>query len=349
MSSLNQQLMNVRESATVQLADRVRQLQSAGRRITGLQMGDPDFATPAPIIDAAYSALKSGQTHYTHSRGIPELRAAAAGWLRDCSLSHYEPDSEILATNGGVHAYYCGLMAITNPGDEVLIPDPAWMSHANLVSVVRGVPVRVPSLAENNFFPTLDAWEKAVTPRTTALVINSPNNPTGGVASREYLLELNRFAARHNLWVISDEVYETILYDGQQHVSFTSLPGAKERTLLVNSLSKTYAMTGWRVGYLAAPAEVINQALKASQASITNLPPFIQKAAAFALTSKEMQAETRGMVAAYARRRSRVLQMWLERGVESVKLVVPQGAFYFFIDLRALGLTSAEISNRLLD
>ena len=146
----------------------------------------------------------------------------------------------------------------------------------------------MPSSPENDFLPTLDAWQQAVTPRTVALVINSPNNPTGTVADGEYLQALNQFAAQHNLYVVSDEVYDSLLYDGAEHVSFATLPGAKERTLLVNSLSKTYAMTGWRVGYLCAPKPLIDQALKVSQHSISNLAPFIQKAAAFALTDPGM-------------------------------------------------------------
>src|SRR5262249_5739464 len=161
-----------------------------------------------------------------------------------------------------------------------------------------------------NFWPTFAEWEKAISPRTVALMVNSPNNPTGAVAERSYLNKLNQFAAAHDLFVISDEVYENIIYDGWKHTCFASLPGARQRTLLVNSLSKTYAMTGWRVGYLAAPTEVISSALKISQHSITNLAPFIQQAAAFALTDPNMQELARQMAATYARRRDMVMRLW---------------------------------------
>lgn len=349
MAQLNQQLTQVRESATVALADRVRRLRASGRSVIGLQTGDPDFATPQSIIDAAYRAMVEGQTHYADSRGLPELRQAIADKLLRVNRVEYDPASEILVTCGGVHAYYCALQAILNPGDEVLVPDPAWMPHANMVTVLHGCPVRVPALAENNFWPTLADWGKALSPRTVAMVINSPNNPTGSVATAAYLAEINRFAAAHNLYVISDEVYENILFDDRQHTCFAALPEAKPRTLLVNSLSKTYAMTGWRVGYLVAPADVIGESLKASQHSITNLAPFIQKAAAFALSDPEMQRVSRQMTAVYTRRRAMVMQLWQEHQPSRLRVCEPQGAFYFFIDVHDLGLPSVEVAERLLE
>lgn len=345
----NQQLEAVPQPATVALADRVRQMAKDGRRVIALQTGDPDFATPAPIVEAAHRAMRDGLTHYSDSRGLPKLREAIAEKLKNHNRVDYSSDSEILVTCGAVHAYYCALQAILNPGDEVLIPDPAWMTHNNLVLVVRGAPVRVPALPEDDFFPTMEAWERAVSPRTRALVINSPSNPAGMVASAEYLAELSRFARRHDLCVISDETYERILYDGREHTCFASLPEARNRTLLVQSLSKTYAMTGWRVGYMAAPQSIVDQALKVSQYSITNLAPFIQHAAAFALTSRDMDAEIEVMVNTYARRRELVMRLWRECGDVPIRLSVPQGAFYLFLDARELGMPSVELSERLLE
>lgn len=339
-------LSALEEAATVALADRVRKLQSSGRRIYALQTGDPDFATPIPIVEAAYQAMRQGHTHYCDSRGLPELRQAIAGKHMRADAVEYDPAKEILVTCGGVHAYYCALLAILNPGDEVMVPDPSWMTHVNLVGLTGGRPVRVPALPEGGFLPTMSSWEKMISPRTVALVLNSPSNPTGSVASPEYLGELCDLAARRNLYVISDEVYESILYEGLHHTCAASIPGAKDRCLVINSFSKTYAMTGWRIGYLAAPERVVNQALKASQHSITNVAPFIQRAAIAALGDSAAAAVSE-MTAAYSRRRHNVIRMWRECP-GPIRLCEPQGAFYFFIDMRGLHLSSNEIAESLL-
>lgn len=347
--ALNRTLLQVSESATVALADQVRRLRASGRQIVALQTGDPDFATPRPIIDVALRGMERGLTHYCDSRGLPELRHAVADKLRRVNGVEYDPQTEILVSCGGVHAYYCALLAILNPGEEVLVPDPAWMTHANMVWVVRGRPVRVASLPENGFWPTPKEWAAALSSNTRALVVNSPCNPTGCVASAEYLDVLNAFAEAHNLYVISDEVYENILYDGRRHVCFASLSGARGRTILLNSLSKTYAMTGWRVGYLAAPREVISQALKASQHSITNLAPFIQEAATFALTEPDMQAAAQQMSQTYARRRDYVLQASGRWRPSPLRFHAPEGAFYFFVDARGLNSPTLAIAADLLE
>lgn len=349
MRSVSDQLGSVPEPASVALADRVRQLKAAGQRVIALQTGDPDFATPEAIMEAAHRAMLNGQTHYADSRGLPSLRRDIATKLRNVNAVDCDPSDEILVTCGGVHAYYCALRSIVDPGDEVLVPDPSWMTHANLVTVAGGKAIRVPAPSETGFLPTLAAWEKALSPRTVALVVNSPNNPTGAVASAPYLTQLNEFAAAHDLWVISDEVYENIVYSGAQHTCFASLPGAKERTLLVNSFSKTYAMTGWRIGYLVAPAPVISLALKASQHSVTNVAPFIQEAASFALTSPAMSLASRAMAESYTHRREMVLELARARGSGPVHFVEPQGAFYFLVDIRRLGLLSVQVAERLLN
>src|SRR5579863_5323196 len=237
----NQQLSMMRESATIALADKVRKLQAAGKKVFALQTGDPDFGTPQPIIDASQQAMTKGLTHYANSRGLPSLRQAIAARLKRDDNLDYDPESEILVTSGGIHACYCALQAILNPADEVLVPDPIWMTHANMPLIMRGQTVRVPASPENGFWPTLEAWEKALTPHTVALAINSPNNPSGKVATRAYLERLNQFADAHHLYVLSDEVYEKLLYDGHQHTRFAALPGAKQRTLFIHSFSKTYA------------------------------------------------------------------------------------------------------------
>ena len=348
MLSLNTQFDMIRQSATVAMADRILALKASGHKIIGLQVGDPDFATPPAVMEVAVRALSAGQTHYTSSRGTPDLLAAVAKKLeRDEGVS-YDPASEILVTHGGIHAYYTGMQSILNPGDDVLIPDPTWATHSNMAIMLRGHVIRVPAPAENGFIPYFGSWEKALTPKTRVIVLNYPSNPTGAYPTREYLRRLQDFAKAHHLWIVSDEVYGSLYY-GEKPTSAAALKGAKERTLLVNSLSKSYAMTGWRVGFLAAPKVVIDNALKAGQNSITCVAPFIQKAAAFALTDPENQTATEKMRAAYARRRELVLRLSHELECEKVLVTPPQGAFYFFLDLRPLQMTSVEICERILE
>ncbi len=348
MNFLNHQFELIRQSPTVAMADRVGALKAQGKKIIGLQTGDPDFATPPAIMDVALKSMQAGFTHYGPSRGFIEFRQAAAIKLeRDNGVS-YDPETEIMATHGGIHAYYTAMQALINPGDDVLVPDPTWATHANMAVMLRGNVIRVPAYAENGFLPTFVDWEKCLTPRTKVIVINYPSNPTGIYPTRDYLRNLQDFAAANNLWVVSDEVYENLYY-GEHPICAASLPNAKKRTILVHSLSKTYAMTGWRVGYIAAPAEVIENALKAGQNSITCVAPFIQKAAAFALLDAEVQKNASDMRDSYAHRRQLVLQSSLELKSKQVIVTAPMGAFYYFLDFRALHLSSFEICETILD
>jgi aspartate/methionine/tyrosine aminotransferase len=346
--NLNQQFEQIPQSATVSLFDRVSALKASGRQLVSLQVGDPDFPTHPTIIETALKAMQNGLTHYSSSRGTPELLAAIALKLKRDEGLDYDPKSEILVTHGGIHAYYAALQSILNPGDEVLIPDPSWATHTNMAIMLRSNVIRVPAPAENNFIPLFESWEKAVTSKTRVVVLNYPANPTGAYPSHEYLQQLQDFAAQHNLWIVSDEVYGNLYY-GERPTSAAALEGAKDRTLIVNSLSKSYAMTGWRVGFLAAPTQVIDNALKASQNSITCVAPFVQKAAVFALTDPVIQEATASMRADYARRRELVLRLSHELESENVLVTPPQGAFYFFLDLRPLKISSAEICERLLE
>jgi aspartate/methionine/tyrosine aminotransferase len=240
------------------------------------------------------------------------------------------------------------MISILNPGDDVLIPDPSWATHTNLATMLRGNVIRVPAPAEDGFLPTFESWEKAITPKTRVIVLNYPSNPTGAYPSRAYLQKLQDFAKAHDLWIVSDEVYGSLYY-GEKPVSAAAVDGAKERTLIVNSLSKSYAMTGWRIGFLAAPSPVIENALKAGQNSITCVAPFIQKAAAFALTDPEVQQVTSKMRAAYTRRRALVMKLSSELESEKVLVTPPQGAFYCFLDLRPLKMSSVDMCERILE
>src|SRR5688572_16407222 len=338
MQSLNTQFELIRQSATVAMADRIHALKDAGEKVVGLQVGDPDFGTPPAVLDVALKAMQAGLTHYGPSRGYPDLLAAIAQKLmRDEGVS-YDPKSEILVTHGGIHAYYTALQSILNPGDEVLIPDPTWATHVNMATMLRGNVIRVPAPVENGFIPFFESWGKSLTSETRVIVLNYPSNPTGAYPSRGYLQKLQGFAKEHDLWIVSDEVYGSLYYD-EKPTSAAAVDGAKERTLIVNSLSKSYAMTGWRVGFLAAPARVIENALKAGQNSITCVAPFIQKAAAFALTDPAIQQVTAEMRAGYARRRELVMRISHEMESDKVVVTPPQGAFYFFLDLRPLKMS----------
>ena len=348
MQTLNTQFEFLRQSPTVAMADRILALKASGRKIIGLQVGDPDFPTPPAVIEVAFQAMQEGLTHYGPSRGTSELRRAAALKLeRDHGLS-YDPETELLVTHGGIHGYYLALQSILNPGDEVLVPDPSWGTHANMATMLRGNVIRIPAPAENGFIPRFESWEKALTSKTRVIVLNYPSNPTGAYPTREYLGRLQEFAAQHDLWIVSDAVYENLYYE-EKPTSAAAFEGGKERTILVNSLSKTYAMTGWRVGYLAAPRVVIENALKAGQNSITCVAPFVQRAAAFSLTDPAVQQAATEMRLAYARRRGLVLRIAHELESEKVLVTPPQGAFYFFLDFRTLKMTSLEICERILE
>ena len=352
--ALNKQFDLILQSPTVAVADHVLTLKALGRKVIPLQAGDPDFPTPPAVVEAAISAMKEGLTHYGPSRGYPDLRQAIASkFVRRLNKSTdesapYDPESEILVTHGGVHAFYLATQSILNPGDEVMIPDPNWATHSNIVKMLRGSVTRVPAHKKNNFIPRIETWKKLVTQRTRAIVINYPANPTGVYPPRPYLQQLLDFASENDLWVISDEVYDNLYYEGTP-VSVSEFPDAKVRTIIVNSLSKTYSMTGWRVGYLAAPKVVVENALKAGQNTITCVAPFIQKAAAFTLGDAEIQKAAKEMRDTYAKRRKTVMEVYKEYKESPIGVTPPMGAFYYFLDFRKLELSSSDICNQILE
>src|ERR1044071_6941941 len=205
MKSLNVQFDLIRQSATVAMADRILALKADGQKIIGLQVGDPDFATPSAVMDVAMKAMQAGFTHYTSSRGTPDLLAAIAEKLQRDEGVTYDPASEILVTQGGIHAYYTGMQSILNPGDDVLVPDPTWATHSNMAIMLRGNVIRVTAPADNGFIPHFESWEKAITPKTRLIVLNYPSNPTGAYPTRDYLQRLQDFAKAYDLWIVSDE------------------------------------------------------------------------------------------------------------------------------------------------
>lgn len=345
---LNKDILRLNSPGSVAYNDKIKRLIAAGKNIIQFQVGDPDFKTPYSIISKANRFMLEGDTHYVNSIGTSELRNAVSEYLLKNIDVKYDPESEIQITTGAVHAYFAGLKAVIISGDEVLIPDPTWNTHKTMVEFLGGVPISVRSEIDNNYFPKISDLQEKISSKTKALVINSPGNPTGAVAKKSYVKALVEFAAKNNLFIISDEVYHKLIYDDAEHYSPAQIPGGKERTILINSLSKTYAMTGWRIGYLTAPKEVISQAQKASQFTITCAPHFIQKTAAFALTDDEVQKEANKMVEIYSKRSDFIIQKLRENNFEKIVGLPPKGAFYYFLDLNKLEIDSETLADKIL-
>lgn len=310
--------------------------------VISLGIGEPDFDSPEKIIAAGIQSLEKGATHYTSNSGIEELRRAIATDLDERYGQTYNPASEILVTVGVSEALYLALTAILDPGDEVIIPQPAFVSYVPETIFAGGVPVIVNTTVENDFQVTAEQIEAAITPRTKALLIGYPNNPTGAVMSRENLTELAMLAEKHDLLVISDEIYDKLVY-GTEHVCFPSLPGMYQRTILLQGFSKSHAMTGWRVGYAAAPSELLSAMRKIHQYTIMSAPTTSQWAALAGLENGE--EETRAMVAEYDRRRKLIVNGLNEIGLSCFE---PKGAFYAFPSIQATGMSDDEFADTLL-
>lgn len=346
---LNTRLQSIEASATVALSDKIRKIKTQGISIISLQTGDPDFNTPIPIIQACYESLQKGETHYSFSNGLFELRKAISEKIETETGVAYDPEKEILITNGGVHALFCALSAIINPKDEVLIQDPSWMPYKSVVSMLGGVPKIVNSHSTNNFWAPIEELDKNITPLTKAIIINSPNNPTGMVASRQYLESILTFADRNDLMIITDEVYRAIAFDGVNATSLLSIPGSKDNRILIDSFSKSYAMTGWRLGYVAASQNIISQIQKSIQYTVTNVPVFIQRGGLCAITNKEVALTVSGMYKRYEERRNMVDAIFRDQNSDKIKLFRPEGAFYVFLDISGTGISSAQFASLALD
>jgi aspartate aminotransferase len=324
----------------------VRQLQAKGASLVSLMRGEPDFRTPSHISDAAARALADGRTTYPDNRGEIGLREAVAAKLaRDNGVS-YDPGSEILVTTGATFGIYAALTALLAEGDEVLLPDPIYDAYQSPIVLAggRSVPVRA-AIEDGRFAVTRHALESAVTSSSRVLLLNSPWNPTGTVFRQSELLDIADFVVRRNLILISDEIYEAIVYEAHRHISPSSLSAElRQRTVLVNSLSKTYAMTGWRVGYCAAPKPIIQSMFLVLQQSSRGPATFIQDAAAAALTGPQDSVEK--MRREYAERRD--LVEGALGGLPRVRVLSPEGGFFSMVDVRATALPSNEVRRTLL-
>jgi aminotransferase len=310
--------------------------------VISLGVGEPDYATPWHISEAAVKSLEKGYTMYTSNSGMPELREETARYLKEKYDINYDPCGEILITVGVSEAMDLALRAILNPGDEVIIPDPHYVAYPSCVILAGGEPVYVPTSESNRFEVEAADIEARITPRTRAILIGYPANPTGAVMSREKLLAIAEVARRHNLLVISDEIYDRLVY-GVKHTCFASLPGVRDNTILLNGFSKAYAMTGWRIGYALAPREIIAAMTKIHQYTIMCSPTMAQVAAIEALKSGESSVQE--MVEDYNRRRLVIVRGLCEIGLDCFE---PKGAFYAFPSIAITGMTSEEFSEKLL-
>ena len=310
--------------------------------VISLGVGEPDFATPAPITEAAYNAVYQKPIGYTANSGLLELREAVAAHLGKLYGVSYEPQNEVLITVGVSEAFKCVFSAICDDGDEIIVPNPCFVAYEPEIIFAGGVPVAVECRAENNFEPLAEDIRAAITPKTKAIFLGFPNNPTGAVLTKENALAIARLAVEHDLLIISDEIYDRLVY-GAEHICFPALPDIKERTILLGGFSKDYAMTGWRVGYICAQKELLAAFSKIHQYVVMSAPTISQYAALAALEIGEpfvleMRAE-------YNRRRQFLIESLNEIGLNCFE---PKGAFYAFPSVAATGLTGDEFSEKLL-
>lgn len=348
-------LAAIAESATLAVDAKAKALKAAGRPVIGFGAGEPDFPTPSYIVDAAIAAAKDPVNHrYSPAAGLPAMReAVAAKTLRD---SGYEvKPSQVLVTNGGKQAVYQAFAAIVDPGDEVLLPAPYWTTYPEAIRLAGGVPVEVFAGADQGYLVTVEQLEAARTPKTKALLFCSPSNPTGAVYSPEETAAIGRWALEHGIWVITDEIYEHLTYD---HAVFTPIvrvvPELADRTIVLNGVAKTYAMTGWRVGWMIGPADVITAATNLQSHLTSNVANVSQRAAIAALTDDLAAVEE--MRYAFDRRRRLIVEMLST--IDGFEVPVPQGAFYVYPSVRGvLGrtirgvtpTTSAELATLILE
>ena len=331
----------IAESATLAVDSKAKALKASGRPVIGFGAGEPDFPTPDPIVEAAVEACRDPRNHrYSPAGGLPELKAAiVAKTARD---SGYEiTPGQVLVTNGGKQAVYEAFATLLDPGDEVLLPAPYWTTYPESIRLAGGVPVEVPADETQDYLVTVEQLEAARTDRTTTLLFCSPSNPTGAVYPREQVEAIGRWAVEHGLWVLTDEIYEHLVYDGAEAVSLpVAVPELADRCVVVNGVAKTYAMTGWRVGWLLGPADVVKAATNLQSHATSNVSNVAQRAAVAALTG-DLTAVAM-MREAFDRRRRTIVSMLNE--IDGVVCPVPRGAFYVYPSVQ--GVLGREIGGR---
>ncbi len=327
---LSRKNLGITASLTLEIDAKAKRMKAQGVDVIGFGAGEPDFNTPSFIIEAAKEALDNGYTRYTPSSGIMELRQAICEKLSRDNFVEYSPD-EILVSNGAKHSLYNIFQAILNPGDEVIIPSPYWVSYPEMVKMADGIPVFVDTSEENNFCLSPERLKKAITSRTKALIINSPNNPCGCVYNRNQLEAIAELALKHDFFIVADEIYEELLYDGAEHVSISSIsPEIRDITLLVNGMSKAYAMTGWRIGYTAANREIIN-VMANIQSHATSNPNSIAQYASLAALRGPRDIITE-MVSKFDERRKFMVNRI--NSIDGISCATPLGAFYIMLNIK---------------
>ncbi len=337
-SVLSQRAMDIKPSGIRKFFDMLEEMKD----VVALTVGQPDFATPWHIREAGITSLEKGKTYYTSNAGTMELREEISKYLdRRFSLS-YAPKDEIIVTVGGSEAIDLAIRALVNPGDEVILPVPSFVCYAPMVHLASGVTVEIPLKEENNFRLTADELRAAITPKTKLLILPFPANPTGAIMEKEDMEAIAEVLRGTNIMVLTDEIYGELTY-GKKHFSFASIPDMRERTIVANGFSKAFAMTGWRLGFLAAPKEVTGQMLKIHQFAIMSAPTTAQFAAIEAL--REGDEDIEEMKAEYNRRRTRLVSRLRGMGIPCF---TPEGAFYVFPNISGFGMTSEEFCNKLL-
>lgn len=344
--NLSKKAGNISPSITLSITAKANELKAQGVDVVSFGAGEPDFNTPQNIINAAIKAMQDGKTKYTPAGGILELKKTICKKFKEDNGLDYTTD-QITISTGAKQCLANVFMAILNPGDEILIPIPYWVSYPELVKLADGVPVFVETLKENNYKYTIEDLEKAVSDKTKAVLINSPNNPTGTIYNREELIEIAEFAKKHDLLIISDEIYEKLIYDGEKHISIASLSeDAFERTVVINGVSKTYAMTGWRLGYMAASKEITKLMTSIQSHMTSNVNTIAQYAAIEALNGPIEDLNT--MVKEFERRRNFMVNRLSK--IDGVSIIKPSGAFYIMVNISSYFNTTfkgEEIKNSL--
>jgi aspartate aminotransferase len=327
--TLSRKIEALTPSITLSVTAKANEMKKAGINVISFAAGEPDFNTPQNIIDAAVEAMKKGYTKYTPASGLIDLKKAVCEkFLRDNNLTY--STSQVIISNGAKQCLGNLFLALLNPGEEVIVPTPYWVSYPELIKIADGVPVFVECKEENDFKYTIDELNKVLTDKTKAILLNSPNNPTGTIYSKEELIEIANFAKEHDLYIVSDEIYEKLIYDGKEHVSIAALSeDAFNRTIVINGVSKTYSMTGWRIGYAAGPENVI-KLMASIQSHMTSNPNTIaQHATIEALNTEE--AVVKDMALEFERRRNFMAEKLNE--IENVKIINPSGAFYVMVNI----------------
>ncbi len=336
-------MQTIGTESAFEVSARARALEATGRSIIHLQIGEPDFDTPAQVREAAKQALDDGATHYAPFAGIPALRNAIAADVALRKGVTVDP-SQVFVTVGGKGVMLYAILGLVNPGDEVLVPDPGYPIYESLTRFVGATPIPIPIRMEHDFRLDVDELEHLITPRTRVLFINSPANPTGGVLTREDLTRIAVLAVEHDLWVVSDEIYGRILYDGHEHVSIASLPGMADRTIILDGFSKTFAMTGWRLGYAVVPPSLVATYGQLVINTISCAPTFAQIGAVVALTGPQDDVEM--MVDEFKARRDLVVDGL--NAIPGIRCAQPVGAFYVFPSIAGTSLSGQELADRLL-